>query len=98
MTLPRHLSEPLRHYQDARDWIDDATCRHPDYDPDWWFQGNQDGNWALHPDVLRAIEICHTCPVREQCLRDAMTRKEPHGVWGGLTAAQRHQLRKGAKQ
>lgn len=98
MTLPRHLSEPLRHYQDARDWIDDAACRNPAYDPDWWFHGNQDGHWALHPSVERAIAICRTCPVIDLCLQDALSRREPHGVWGGLTPAERHQLRKGARK
>lgn len=30
-----------------------------------------------------ARTICGTCPVRSQCLADALARREPHGVWGG---------------
>ena len=30
-----------------------------------------------------AKELCATCPVREECLSQALQRGEPHGVWGG---------------
>ncbi|MDA0562966.1 WhiB family transcriptional regulator [Streptomonospora sp. S1-112] len=34
-------------------------------------------------DVEAAKAICQDCPVREQCLADALERREPWGVWGG---------------
>ncbi|MUL39865.1 WhiB family transcriptional regulator [Streptomonospora sp. PA3] len=34
-------------------------------------------------EVEAAKEICQDCPVREQCLADALERREPWGVWGG---------------
>ena len=34
-------------------------------------------------DVESAKALCGSCPVREQCLSDALNRKEPWGVWGG---------------
>jgi len=34
-------------------------------------------------DVEAAKAICQHCPVREQCLADALERGEPWGVWGG---------------
>ncbi|MBB6118806.1 WhiB family transcriptional regulator [Nocardiopsis algeriensis] len=34
-------------------------------------------------DVEAAKAVCVACPVREQCLADALDRKEPWGVWGG---------------
>lgn len=37
----------------------------------------------------RAVSICRTCPLRRPCLLAAVQRREPHGVWGGLTAYQR---------
>ncbi|MFD3685174.1 WhiB family transcriptional regulator [Nocardiopsis sp. NPDC058631] len=34
-------------------------------------------------DVETAKAVCGACPVREQCLADALDRREPWGVWGG---------------
>lgn len=32
------------------------------------------------------------CPVRLQCLWDAVERDEPHGIWGGLSHRERNAL------
>jgi hypothetical protein len=38
------------------------------------------------------------CPVRLQCLWDAVERDEPHGIWGGLSHRERNaQIRKWKK-
>ena len=34
-------------------------------------------------DVEVAKAMCHTCPVRAECLAGALERREPWGVWGG---------------
>jgi WhiB family transcriptional regulator, redox-sensing transcriptional regulator len=34
-------------------------------------------------EVEEAKSICGACPIREQCLADALDRREPWGVWGG---------------
>ncbi len=34
-------------------------------------------------DVEVAKAMCHTCPVRAECLAAALERREPWGVWGG---------------
>ncbi|HEX9529514.1 MAG TPA: WhiB family transcriptional regulator [Acidimicrobiales bacterium] len=34
-------------------------------------------------DIARAKAICGLCPVIEPCLRGAIDRHEPWGVWGG---------------
>lgn len=45
-------------------------------DPDRWF--------AESPAELeQAKALCATCPIRERCLRAALDRAEPWGVWGG---------------
>lgn len=36
-----------------------------------------------NPDIIRAKQICATCPVVEPCLEGALERREPWGVWGG---------------
>lgn len=32
------------------------------------------------------------CPVRSQCLLDAIERDEPHGIWGGMSHRERNAL------
>ncbi len=45
-------------------------------DPDLWF--------AESPvDLEHAKSLCGTCPIQRQCLRAALERAEPWGVWGG---------------
>lgn len=41
-----------------------------------------------------AKAICRACPVREQCLADALERGEVHGVWGGLSVKERRKYRR----
>jgi WhiB family redox-sensing transcriptional regulator len=38
---------------------------------------------------VRAKSICRICPVKAQCLDYAMEIREPYGIWGGLTEAER---------
>jgi WhiB family redox-sensing transcriptional regulator len=40
-----------------------------------------------------AIVICTSCPVRAQCLDQALHTNERLGVWGGLTESQRRDYR-----
>lgn len=50
-----------------------------------------DGNGTLTPlffsddliDIARAKAMCGKCPLSASCLRDALDREEPWGVWGG---------------
>jgi len=37
----------------------------------------------------KAKEICLACPVQRECLEFALRVREPHGIWGGLTEAER---------
>ncbi|MEU9076647.1 WhiB family transcriptional regulator [Kitasatospora sp. NPDC048538] len=40
----------------------------------------------------RARMICARCPVRAMCLELALQRREPAGIFGGMTAAERTAL------
>jgi WhiB family redox-sensing transcriptional regulator len=44
-----------------------------------------------------ARDVCNRCPVRTQCLEEALNRKELFGVWGGLTTDERQGLRRLAR-
>lgn len=41
---------------------------------------------------MRAKEICRTCPVKAPCLDYAIRIREHHGIWGGLSEAERRNL------
>lgn len=40
----------------------------------------------------RAKQICRECPVVADCREYAISIREPHGVWGGLSEQERRQL------
>jgi WhiB family redox-sensing transcriptional regulator len=40
----------------------------------------------------KAKQICLACPVQRDCLEFALRVREPHGIWGGLTEAERRRL------
>jgi len=46
----------------------------------------------LIPDINRAKAICEGCVLLEPCLRGAIVRREPTGVWGGQLFANGHIL------
>jgi len=40
----------------------------------------------------KAKQICGECAVNRECLEFALRVREPHGIWGGLTEAERRRL------
>jgi WhiB family redox-sensing transcriptional regulator len=69
------------HQRVDQKWRDSARCR--EVDPELWYP-------EIGESPHAAKRICGVCPVREACLADALGRREPHGVWGGLTTNERH--------
>lgn len=39
--------------------------------------------------IAAAQQICRSCPVQLDCLEDALSRRDQHGMWGGKTEQQR---------
>jgi WhiB family redox-sensing transcriptional regulator len=65
------------------------------------------GDWARYaacveqnPETLfvqgaeqnRAKQVCFGCPVRTECLADALDNQMEFGVWGGMTERERRAL------
>jgi WhiB family redox-sensing transcriptional regulator len=44
---------------------------------------------------FEALALCYRCPVRQDCLDYAVENRIEHGLWGGLTAKQRIDSRRG---
>jgi WhiB family redox-sensing transcriptional regulator len=65
-----------------RAWISQGRC--VGRDPDELFVTG-----AAQRDAAR---ICQGCPVRLQCLADALDNQIEFGVWGGLTERQRRAI------
>ena len=46
----------------------------------------------------RAKQICKECPVRQECLEDALVHNMQHGIWGGMTPLERRSLKRKMKR
>lgn len=57
-------------------------------DPTPWYSDNA-------ADRAYATRQCHACPLLLACAQYAIDEREPHGVWGGTTAADRKGFRDG---
>lgn len=65
-------------------------------DPDEWFQPAADRDAKPQQRLPKgwAKELCKGCPVLEKCLTAALENDEQFGVWGGLTAQERAELKR----
>jgi len=66
----------------THDWTTQAACR--DEAPDALFVQGAAQN--------RAKVVCQGCPVRTECLADALDTRTEFGVWGGMTERERRAL------
>lgn len=68
----------------TQDWTAQGACA--DQDPDELFVTGAAQN--------RAKIVCQACPVRTECLSDALDNQVEFGVWGGMTERERRALLK----
>lgn len=70
----------------------DAACTQTD--PDHFFAVEREiGRSAALQHTKAAIRICKTCPVRLECLTYARQNGIREGVWGGMAARPRTEMR-----
>jgi len=73
-----------------RSWQGDALCRgnhsHLFFPP-----SQVERKEERERRELKAKAICLVCPVKDPCLDFAMRIREPYGIWGALTEAERRQ-------
>ncbi len=65
------------------DWRHSAACTQTD--PELFFP--EKGNPSRE-----ARAVCVRCPVRAECLTDALAQARVYGVWGGTTERERRRL------
>ncbi len=66
---------------DVDDWTLRARCR-----------GMQDELFPDGANQKRARAVCMGCPVRCECLAEALDNRIEWGVWGGMTERERRAL------
>lgn len=49
---------------------------------------------AYGDSTVEARAVCHSCPVKKECLEHALDYNERQGIWGGLTPLQRRRFSK----
>lgn len=73
-------------------WQNDASCfQHVTIEKklDLW---NTSLSGFGNTTTADAKTICWACPVRDECLQDALDKKEGYGVRGGFTPRERREL------
>lgn len=90
---------PAGHYDTSatstpivRDWRQDAECGREGTDPERWFPVGDSP--AAQAQTEAAREICHGCPVMDECRAWALDSGLDDGVAGGLTEKERRNIRK----
>lgn len=69
-------------FETSQSWTAQSACRNAD--PDELFVSGAAQN--------RAKAVCMGCPVRTECLSDALDNRVEFGVWGGMTERERRAL------
>ncbi len=72
-------------------WRSHAACK--DTPVDTFFPERAEGVDTAGA-VREAKLICSSCPVREECLKEALEHREEFGVFGGMTAKERDRERR----
>lgn len=63
-------------------WRRKARCR--GMDPGFFYPDHGRGD-----QIAEAKAVCHECPVRSECLEQALELDEQYGIWGGMSVKER---------
>jgi hypothetical protein len=81
--------------QVGSDWMEYGACRRFGaalFSPKDPRELRQDQLGWQQREIEVAKAICRMCPVNRHCLSRALSRKEPYGIWGGLTGPERAKI------
>jgi WhiB family redox-sensing transcriptional regulator len=87
MSNVRRLPGPIA---DLWDWQRLGRCR--GRDSAQFFHPDGERGSSRHRRETQAKTMCGTCPVRAECAAHALAVREPYGVWGGFSEAERLRL------
>lgn len=72
------------------DWQRSGACR--GHDSAQFFHPDGERGASRVRREVAAKAVCRRCPVRAECAAHALKAREPYGVWGGFTEAERLRL------
>ena len=78
-------------------WRKQARCAPGPDTPQDVVDSIAEGFFPVNPTgriVQAAKAVCAACPVRQECLNEALQRGYDHGIWGGFDAAERRAMRR----
>ena len=87
------ISKEQQDKPSEREWRERAACRN---EPPELFFPTAESGLAYRAQVAEAKAVCGRCPVRADCLAEALARI-PYGIAGGLTEHERQRLRTGTR-
>lgn len=64
-------------------WQNSGACR--DLPSEMFFHPDGERGPSRKKREIKALAVCATCPVIQQCRKQALAIQEPYGIWGGLT-------------
>lgn len=75
-------------------FVNHASCT--EHDPDLWFpvevNTGRHRKWTKTPEVMKAREICSTCPALKECFDYSIRYTTLYGIWAGLDWFQRTEI------
>ena len=87
MTDVRWLPGPA---VDKWEWQVHGACRDEDAELFFHPEGERGSSRAAREVAAKAV--CARCPVMDLCREHALRTREPYGVWGGLSEAEREEV------
>ena len=72
------------------EWQHRAACRGEEASVFFHEEGEREP--AKSARTRAAINICNSCPVKQECLNHALTVPEVYGIWGGKSQDEIRQL------
>jgi len=75
-------------YSEQHPFNGKQTCK--DADPELFFPDDN----GVYINLVKAKNICNSCPLLVDCLSYALKHPELEGVWGATTLKERKQLRR----
>lgn len=68
-------------------WQNLAAC--VQYNPELWFPTGSPGSPWYQEEAEFARAVCRTCPVKDECLTEAIMNRDEYGIWGGYDSKER---------
>ena len=74
----------------SQNWRDHANCRGTALALFFHPEGERDPERSRRE--ARAKAFCRGCPVRSECLQEALADNNSYGTWGGMSERERRQV------